>query len=505
VDYFRKHWEGELPLVTAFWVNVFLIGVALRFFETWFGQTAPIENPVISARFAVAYFALSVFLLYPWQVVGVWRSAANYRKGPQSGVWGRVVQVVVSLGILGTVGNLLVSLPVHSDLFKIGFAPDEFANYTIGISDDGSLIHLEGGLGFGISDEVSDFIAKNNAITGIILDSPGGRIYEGRELAKIILANELDTYSLAGCYSACGTAFVAGHRRYLGNGANLAFHQYAPPGENIGLHFDMGTEQEQDVRIYRMQGVSEDFIERLFLAESDDLWYPTVPELLESGVVHSLVDSSDLVAVDYPDFKTNEIHAEIAKYRAFKAIKAHEPEIYDNIVAELERKMRTGATRLDIQQALAAYIDALATESLPRTSNQALIEFTVQTTRILKKLEDQDPILCIKNLFPAQYGSLDLMNHLSLADLTPIMDSFGLVIVDSYESQNPAIDTVAAEYVFAEVANDMGEELMYLENPLLEDRQDYSNACHAAIRFYELLMAYDEDTTGNALRYAFSP
>jgi hypothetical protein len=46
---------------------------------------------------------------------------------------------------------------------------------------------------------------------------------------------------------------------------------------------------------------------------------------------------------------------------------------------------------------------------------------------------------------------------------------------------------------------------MYLENPLLEDRQDYSNACRAAIRFYELLMAYDEDTTGNALRYAFSP
>jgi len=294
VNYIRRHWNGELPLATAFWVNVFFLGILLGFIEVWFDQFPPVEHPVTLAQIVVAYFVFTVFVVYPWQVVGVWRSADHYSKETNSGRWGGVVRFLVVLGALGTAGNLSVSLPVYGDLFKIGFRQDEYADYTFSVTDDGSLVHLKGGLGFGVSDDFADFLAKNVGVTGVILDSRGGRIYEGRQLANIILANDLDTYSLAGCYSACGTAFMAGNRRYLSSGANLAFHQYTAPGDNIGLYFDIGTEQEKDLRIYRRQGVSEDFIERIFLADQDDLWYPTVDELLESGAVHDFVNPSDL-------------------------------------------------------------------------------------------------------------------------------------------------------------------------------------------------------------------
>lgn len=271
MNYIRNHWRGELPLATAFWVNVFFVGLLSRLIGLWLDQSPPFEHPVSFARFFVSYFAVSILLVYPWQIIGVWRSSNRYSERSNSAVWGGVVRVLVVIGALGTAGNLSVSLPVYSDLLKIGFMPDEYSDYSFSVTDDGALIHLQGGLGFGVSEDFADFLAENDGITGVILDSRGGRIYEGRQLANIFFANGLDTYSTAGCYSACGTAFIAGNRRYLGHGANLAFHQYRAPGDGIGLYFDLGTEQQKDLEIYRSRGISEDFLERVFLADQDDL------------------------------------------------------------------------------------------------------------------------------------------------------------------------------------------------------------------------------------------
>jgi len=149
-------------------------------------------------------------------------------------------------------------------------------------------------------------------------------------------------------------------------------------------------------------------------------------------------------------------------------------------------------------------VEGLATSSLPKTSNKALIEFSAQTIEILDKLERQDPILCLKNLFPAQYGALDVMSYLTEDDMLPMMDALGMVISDRYESPNSTVDTAAAETIFTAIAEEMGDDALYLDNPQLEDSEDYSKACRAVIRFYELIMAYDEDTAGNVLRYAFS-
>lgn len=166
------------------------------------------------------------------------------------------------------------------------------------IEKNNTLIHLRGRLGFGVSQDVAKILKNNPNVKGIILDSTGGRIYEGRELSKLILIYGLDTYSLEGCYSASTIAFVAGKNRILGTGANLAFHQYKMGYKNLNPFVDAKKEQEKDLRLFERQGIKQEFLKRLYDATPNDLWYPTIDEMMSAGVIHGIVIPSDIIARD---------------------------------------------------------------------------------------------------------------------------------------------------------------------------------------------------------------
>lgn len=241
VNYIQKHWRGELSLAVSFWINLLLINFVIRLVEKLLFYNEVIKNPVIAARVSFVYAAFALLIIYPWQFVGLWR-ACNYRiKTGGKRFWARATQVLVVLGFICTLSNLNLSWPIYKDFFRIGFQKDEYGNYTLKLEKNNTLIHLQGGLCFGVSKDVTKLLKKYPEVEGIILDSYGGRIYEGRELAKIISTYGLDTYSLKGCYSAATTAFIAGKNRFLGIGANLAFHQYKMGYKNLGVLRIIGT------------------------------------------------------------------------------------------------------------------------------------------------------------------------------------------------------------------------------------------------------------------------
>ncbi len=173
---------------------------------------------------------------------------------------------------------------------------------------------------------------RQHCVKGIILDSAGGRIYEGRELSKIILINGLDTYTLNGCYSACGTAFISGNKRYIAKGANLAFHQYHLGGKNLDPYADVSSEQQNDLKIYQRRGISQGFIDKIFKAKQNDLWYPTIEEMLDAGVVHEVVNSSSINPINYDSFNKIDLEKEFKDLSVFQAIKKYEPKTYQQIL-----------------------------------------------------------------------------------------------------------------------------------------------------------------------------
>jgi hypothetical protein len=300
MGYIGKHWRGELSLFTAFWISFLFFSIVFAY--SWIPITFFVAyHPITYARldFSLNFFA--IFILYPWQMVGLWKTCERGQDGVRT-YWGRTVQILVVLSIFGFIGRIAEFQRDSTISWHIGFEykEDGFQNYTVKLAENNPLIHIKGALGFGVSDKFIEILDKHSEVKGVILDSNGGRIFEGRELARIIVRRGLDTYSLKGCSSACTNAFIVGKNRYLSSEAKLGFHQYGfigPISEFLKeeLKEELLEEQKRDLAFFRQSGIKEKFIERMFIASNDDFWHPTVNEMLEANVIHGTLKSSDII------------------------------------------------------------------------------------------------------------------------------------------------------------------------------------------------------------------
>ncbi len=293
MSYILKHWRGEHSLAMSFWLNVLLINICCAVFYLVL-VVFPIDNPVVKSQVAIILFFVIIVIIYPWQSIGLWRSASRHAGEKKKRFWASTAKVLVVFGIFSLTGNVIDSWPMYKDLYQTGFGKDEFGNYKVELTKNGELIHMKGALGSGIAKEVKQLVAKNPNVKGIILDSLGGRTYEARKLSKVILINSLDTYTFEGCDSACGTAFISGNKRYLAKGARLGFHQYELLTTSFAPYLDDSPEQKKALKIYQRRGISQDFIDKIFKAKNDEMWYPTIEELLDAGVIHGVVNPSNL-------------------------------------------------------------------------------------------------------------------------------------------------------------------------------------------------------------------
>ena len=488
---------------TNFFEEAFLLNIAMFSFWVLLGYSKVLKNPVTSARVVVFLVAVGLIIVYPWQIVGLWRSCNRHVRRHGRHFWARTVQVLVVLGIIGNLGNINLFWPTYRSLFHMAFVKDEFSNYTAKLVKNGTLIHLDGNLGFGVSKEISKILKNNPQIKGIILDSMGGRVHEGRELAKLISANQLDTYSMDGCYSAATIAFIAGERRYLGLGANLAYHQYDLSYKGLDSFTNMKEEQDKDLLLFQRQGVKKEFLDKMFNATPDDLWYPTLEELLDSGVIHGIVNPSDLLPVDY-SFSLEKFHTIMLDIPVYKTIQRYEPILYNKIVIELESQIKQGATLIEVQRVGADFLGPLAFSVLPNTSDEASLQFIQALIVSLKKLKDINPILCLKAVYPEQYGEVSLVKYLSDDETSLMFEAMDRAIIDAYEKAAPPIDVEAAELFMAKVFLGLEEYADYWELTDLRGEDDYRRHCDAIIKLYENILEADKAEAGNILRYMFS-
>jgi hypothetical protein len=300
LNYFARHWRGELSLAVAFWVNFVALNLLLLaggpFLQQELVALSLDDDPRWMARFALLSVVFVYGVIYPWQLVGVWRSARRYRARQPRPTWGLVSQVVVASSLLVTGATLVLSAPTYRDIVSIGFGPDRYGAFSLHRTGDGdALLHFEGYLGYRAAREVRAAIGEEPPVQAIVLDSPGGWIASGRGLAKVIEEAGLDTYSFAGCHSACVTAFMAGRNRYLADEARLGFHQYAVPFEGLDAYSDMTMEQYRDLQYFRHQGVRPEFLARLFQAPHEGAWFPTQRELIAARAISGVVRSEEVL------------------------------------------------------------------------------------------------------------------------------------------------------------------------------------------------------------------
>ncbi len=223
--------------------------------------------------------------------------------------------------------------------------------------------------------------------------------------------------------------------------------------------------------------------------------------------IHGIVNTSDLLPVEYGYSskemgEANEVLLDIPFY---KIIQKYEPETYRKIKAELDEQIKKGATGIELQRAGAKILEPLVTSVMPRTSDEALIQFYQIALVRLTKLKEIDPILCLKAIYPKQYGSVSFSQYLSNDEVTSMLDTFSKIIIDAYEKDNPVVDADAAELLLDRLFVELGEHVDHLEFEGLQNRDDYERHCDAVIKLYETIVVKDKAAAGNLLRYMISP
>ena len=103
--YVGKHWRGELPLWISFWINFFLLTLLLRLADSWLFFVGPFGGTLFDFATGQIRFLIAQFIIFPWQIVGVWRSCLRRRHG-QSKLPVIAAQALVLLATLVTIMNV---------------------------------------------------------------------------------------------------------------------------------------------------------------------------------------------------------------------------------------------------------------------------------------------------------------------------------------------------------------------------------------------------------------
>jgi len=292
MKYLVDHWRGRLPLAQSFWLNLLVLRGVAFWLDSLFRPLAQ-DDPETALRFYIPFAVAIHAVFFVWQIVGTVRALDAFitGRGAMYLIWG--AQLGVALAVGATIVRIIVSVqpmllgPPGEPLHMI-WERERAGKYDVSVAPDGRVLNIVGEFELGISKALGDMLAKHPDVRVVSLESPGGRIYEGRAVAKVIEDHDLETFVAGTCKSACSTAFMAGKMRILGPDGRIGFHQYGDEARKPNPFTDLDAQQERDRAYFAGRGVDADFLKKVFDAPAASIWFPTHAELLSAHVVHRI-------------------------------------------------------------------------------------------------------------------------------------------------------------------------------------------------------------------------
>ena len=157
-------------------------------------------------------------------------------------------------------------------------------------------------------DVLLETLRANSGVRVLELNSSGGSVWAGREMARIVIDFGLDTIVHGECSSSCVRVFLAGENRQMTLGSKLGFHQPTWSAANMQSYYeqwrqsdgwdtpfdfsawvfeDTQREFHEDLNYMISRGVAAEFAVKSKGIPNSDNWYPTRVELSLAGVLRS--------------------------------------------------------------------------------------------------------------------------------------------------------------------------------------------------------------------------
>jgi hypothetical protein len=159
---------------------------------------------------------------------------------------------------------------------------------------DTALVYLDGRIDAGAPDRLAMAIDEVDGRVTIWLNSPGGNLFAGMQLGRVIRKRGASTYIIDSrtllpgeCYSACSLAFLGGVYRFGDNGARYGVHRASLRGGPRTGDPELDRDLSAAIRAYvREMGVDARLLDLWVKARPDEMYVLSQREARDLGVVN---------------------------------------------------------------------------------------------------------------------------------------------------------------------------------------------------------------------------
>lgn len=283
-----NHWHGKNDLKSSIWTVLALPLITLIVVHRFIINEWVARDWVPAIPAAGILFVLYVGLLC-WQLVGIRRSSRRELAAYGSTTDTYYVYGIVCVAILFIVVNLLDVLTnqnthgqpqpfSHTGLDPIAPSFDIRSH-----NNDSSSVTVQGLFGVAATRQLTAYLDEHPDVHTLVLHSAGGNIFEARGVGRLIRKRRLSTHVDRLCVSACTLAFVSGLSRTASAQAVFGFHAYRIDSESQLAWLDTEKQQQMDRQQFEASGVSPEFLNQLYSADANSLWYPSHEEMQAAG------------------------------------------------------------------------------------------------------------------------------------------------------------------------------------------------------------------------------
>lgn len=293
-SYVGKHWRGELTLEQSFLLNTIglnlLAAIAVggsfaALSESGWGMEHPRSLAVAGVCGSCALAAIAV-----WQVVGTWRCADRYGRNHERALFRFLVCAFLVVGVPLTMGRYYIQGgPALKEQLRIAAGDPHWPDHAVSLLADGTTLKIDGPLRTGITDEVAEILRSHPAVESVSIESPGGRSIEAYRLFDLFSQRRLHLHASGTCDSACAIAFAGGTVRTAAPSSRFGFHASGYP---VGGGAELHRAKAEDLRDTRDRlsraGVAHALIERVIATPDEQLFRPSLSELVSAGYLHRI-------------------------------------------------------------------------------------------------------------------------------------------------------------------------------------------------------------------------
>ena len=152
---------------------------------------------------------------------------------------------------------------------------------------DNTWVRVNGEISEGFAEKVIDRLRRDKAV-GLLINSPGGSLYEARRLGRYLRSNGLRVGVDGLCTSACVDVLAGGIERYVTADAKLGIHQSKVP-DYLSSH-EGGQLSVVAAALYlREMGVDDAVALAAAAVPNDSMYWIPLSEALKTGLATKLV------------------------------------------------------------------------------------------------------------------------------------------------------------------------------------------------------------------------